>query len=91
MLGSPGEWIDYAASKGAVDTMTVGLAKEVAAEGIRVNGVRPGLITTEIHAMGGEPGRVGPHGADRADGARPASRPRSRPRSCGCCPTRPAT
>ena len=57
VLGSPGEWIDYAASKGAVDTMTVGLAKEVAAEGIRVCGVRPGLILTDIHAMGGEPGR----------------------------------
>lgn len=57
-LGSPGEYIDYAASKGAVDTLTVGLAKEVAAEGIRVNGVRPGIIYTDIHASGGEPGRV---------------------------------
>lgn len=57
-LGSPGEYVDYAASKGALDTMTIGLAKEVAEEGIRVNGVRPGHIYTEIHAAGGEPGRV---------------------------------
>ena len=57
-IGSAGEYIDYAASKGAVDTLTIGLAKEVAAEGIRVNGVRPGIIYTEIHASGGEPGRV---------------------------------
>lgn len=57
-IGSPDEYIDYAASKGAVDTLTLGLAKEVAAEGIRVNGVRPGIIYTDIHASGGEPGRV---------------------------------
>jgi len=56
--GSPGEYIDYAASKGALDTMTIGLAKEVAEEGIRVNGVRPGFIYTGLHARGGEPGRV---------------------------------
>lgn len=57
-LGSPNEYIDYAAAKGAIDSMTIGLAKEVAAEDIRVNAVRPGLIDTEIHASGGEPGRV---------------------------------
>lgn len=57
-LGSPDEYIDYAATKGALDTMTIGLAKEVAAEGVRVNAVRPGLIDTEIHAAAGEPGRV---------------------------------
>lgn len=57
-LGSPNEFIDYAASKGAVDTMTIGLAKEVAHEGIRVNAVRPGGIYTEMHIDAGEPGRV---------------------------------
>ena len=57
-LGSPNEFIDYAASKGAIDSMTIGLAKEVGAEGIRVNAVRPGLIYTDIHASSGEPGRV---------------------------------
>lgn len=57
-LGSPGEYVDYAASKGALDTFTIGLAKEVALEGIRVNAVRPGLIHTDIHASYGDPGRV---------------------------------
>ena len=57
VLGAPGEYVDYAASKAALDTLTVGLAKEVAAEGIRVNGVRAGIIRTEIHASGGEPAR----------------------------------
>jgi NAD(P)-dependent dehydrogenase (short-subunit alcohol dehydrogenase family) len=57
-LGSPGEYVDYAASKGAIDTMTIGLAREVAEEGIRVNAVRAGFIYTEIHARGGEPNRV---------------------------------
>ncbi len=57
-LGSPGDYVDYAASKGAIDTFTVGLAKEVAADRIRVNGVRPGVIRTEIHASSGDPARV---------------------------------
>ena len=57
-LGSPGEYVDYAASKAAVDTLTIGLAKEVAERGIRVNAVRPGVIHTTMHADGGEPGRV---------------------------------
>lgn len=58
LLGSPGEYIDYAATKGALDTITIGLAKEVAAEGVRVNAVRAGIIDTEIHASGGDPDRV---------------------------------
>ncbi len=57
-VGSPGEYVDYAASKGALDTFTIGLAKEVALEGIRVNAVRAGFIYTELHASGGEPNRV---------------------------------
>lgn len=68
-LGSPLEYVDYAASKAAVDTFTLGLAKEVAAEGIRVNAVRPGVVYTEIHASGGEPGRV-----DRVKNAVPMQR-----------------
>jgi NAD(P)-dependent dehydrogenase (short-subunit alcohol dehydrogenase family) len=58
VLGAPGEYVDYAASKGAIDTFTVGLAREVAGEGIRVNAVRPGIIHSDIHASGGDPGRV---------------------------------
>jgi NAD(P)-dependent dehydrogenase (short-subunit alcohol dehydrogenase family) len=57
-LGSPNEYVDYAASKGAINTMTIGLSKEVALDGVRVNAVRPGLIHTDIHASGGEPDRV---------------------------------
>lgn len=68
-IGSPNEYVDYAASKAAVDTFTVGLAKEVAMEGIRVNAVRPGLIHTEMHADGGEPDRV-----DRLKGTIPMQR-----------------
>ena len=68
-LGSPGEYIDYAATKAAIDTMTLGLGKEVATEGIRVNAVRPGVIYTDIHASGGEPGRV-----DRVAGGVPMKR-----------------
>ena len=57
-IGSPGQYVDYAAAKGAIDAFTLGLAKEVANEGIRVNAVRPGLINTDIHASGGLPNRV---------------------------------
>ena len=67
--GAPGEYVDYAASKGAVETFTIGLAKEVAEEGIRVNGVRPGHIYTELHTKGGEPSRV-----DRVKSAVPMQR-----------------
>jgi NAD(P)-dependent dehydrogenase (short-subunit alcohol dehydrogenase family) len=68
-LGAPNEYVDYAASKGAIDSMTIGLAREVAAEGIRVNAVCPGVIYTDIHASGGEPGRV-----DRIKSAVPMQR-----------------
>ena len=57
-LGAPGQYLDYAAAKGAIDTFTLGLAREVAAEGIRVNAVRPGIIDTDIHASGGQPERA---------------------------------
>jgi NAD(P)-dependent dehydrogenase (short-subunit alcohol dehydrogenase family) len=56
--GSPGEWVHYAASKGAIDSFTIGLAREVATEGIRVNAIAPGLIETGLHAANGEPGRL---------------------------------
>jgi NAD(P)-dependent dehydrogenase (short-subunit alcohol dehydrogenase family) len=69
-LGSPGEYVDYAASKGAIDTFTVGLAKELGPEGIRVNAVRPGVIRTEIHAASGDPARV-----ERIGATAPLQRP----------------
>jgi NAD(P)-dependent dehydrogenase (short-subunit alcohol dehydrogenase family) len=69
-LGAPGQYVDYAASKGAIDTFTVGLAKEVGPEGIRVNGVRPGIIRTRIHLAGGDPGR-----AERIGKTAPLGRP----------------
>lgn len=62
-LGSPNEYVDYAGSKGAIDTLTVGLAKELGPHGVRVNAVRPGLIETDIHASGGQPGRAARLGA----------------------------
>jgi len=68
--GSPGEWVHYAASKGAIDTFTIGLAREVATEGIRVNAVAPGLVETGIHAANGEPGRL-----QRLMGTIPMGRP----------------
>ena len=84
--GSPGEYVDYAASKGAIDTMTIGLAKEVAKEGIRVNAVRPGFIYTDIHAGGGEPDRV-----DRVKAPVPLQRggqpKKLRRQFCGYCRT----
>jgi NAD(P)-dependent dehydrogenase (short-subunit alcohol dehydrogenase family) len=69
-LGSPGDYVDYAASKGAIDSFTIGLAKEVGAEGIRVNAVRPGVIRTEIHQVSGDPARV-----DRIGQMSPLQRP----------------
>jgi NAD(P)-dependent dehydrogenase (short-subunit alcohol dehydrogenase family) len=68
-IGGPGDYVDYAASKGAIDTFTLGLSKEVGGEGIRVNAVRPGVIRTEIHATSGDPGRV-----ERIAGATPLAR-----------------
>jgi len=69
-LGSPGDYVDYASAKGAIDTFTVGLAKEVAGDGIRVNAARPGVIRTEIHATSGDPGRL-----ERIGAAAPLARP----------------
>ena len=69
-LGGPGEYVDYAAAKGAIDTFTIGLAKEVGPDGIRVNAVRPGIIRTEIHRSSGDPGRL-----ERIGAAAPLGRP----------------
>lgn len=69
-LGGPGEYVDYAAAKGAVDAFTIGLAKEVGGDGIRVNAVRPGIIRTEIHQSSGDPGRL-----ERIGAAAPMGRP----------------
>lgn len=72
-LGAPGEYVDYAASKGALDSFTIGLSKEVAGEGIRVNAVRPGYIFTDFHALSGDPDRVSKleSGIPMARGGRP--------------------
>lgn len=69
-LGSPGEYVDYAATKAAIDTLTIGLGRELADEGVRVNAVRPGVVRTDIHASGGEPGR-----AERVASGVPMRRP----------------
>ncbi len=92
-LGSPNEYVDYAGSKGAVDSLTIGLAKELGPHGVRVNAVRPGLIETEIHASGGQPGRAARLGATTPLGrsAARAKRRRSPKRSSGCLATRRPT
>ena len=89
-IGSAGEWVHYAASKGAIDSFTIGLAREVATEGIRVNAVAPGLIETGLHAANG-----GPSGCSAWPRRCPCNGPacpRRSPRACyGCCPRRPRT
>jgi NAD(P)-dependent dehydrogenase (short-subunit alcohol dehydrogenase family) len=83
-LGSPNEYVDYAGSKGAVDTMTIGLAKELGPRGIRVNAVRPGLIETDIHASGGQPQRAAVLGAQTPLGRARGQPRKSHRRSSGC-------
>ena len=97
-LGSPNEYVDYAASKGALDTFTIGLAKEVAGEGVRVNGVRPGYIHTGFHALSGDPDRVSKlePGLPMGRGGRPEALSESSQRmasatSSGCSRTKPRT
>ena len=83
-LGSPNLYVDYAGSKGAIDTLTLGLAKELGAEGVRVNAIRPGLIDTEIHASGGEPDRARTLGRTSPLGRPGHGGRRSPRRSPGC-------
>ncbi len=89
-LGAAGEYVDYAAAKAAIDTFTVGLAKEVGAEGIRVNAVRPGIIRTDIHLASGDPARVDRIGATARCSA-PARPSKWRAPSCGSSPARRRT
>ena len=89
-LGSPNEYVDYAGSKGAVDSLTIGLAKELGPHGVRVNAVRPGLIETDIHASGGQPAARHASAPRRRSAAR-AKRGRSPKQSSGCSATRRLT
>ena len=89
-LGSPNLYVDYAGAKAALDTLVKGLSIELGGEGVRVNGVRPGMIVTDIHASGGEPDRAHTVGATTPMG-RPGCRRRSRRRSAGCRATRRPT
>ena len=89
-LGSPNLYVDYAGSKGAIDTLTIGLSKELGPEGVKVNAIRPGLIETEIHASGGEPDRARTLGRPRRSGG-PARRRRSPRRRSGSSATPPPT
>ena len=87
-MARAGEYVDYAASKGAIDTFTIGLAREVATEGVRVNAVRPGIVDTEIHASGGQPDRAAAMRQIIPDAARGHGAKKSRTRSSGFCRTR---
>ena len=90
-VGSPGQYVDYAASKGAVDSFMLGLSKEVAADGVRVSCVRPGIIDTTIHADSGQPNRVAEIGGPRSRWDERVTPRRWPPRSCGCSATTRAT